>query len=239
LDEDAAGLDEFLGNSLDSLAPVLDNQELEVIHYSEQVLNANWKNWQETNMDFYHEYLHVVNRRTSLGQEGYHERKWHPHANGHANIDPMKVDYTRMKGWDARKDVAFKGLEPGEFRHTCLFPDIVFLCRATILRIDVQVPISATKTLIQFRGLGVKGETAEDRLQRVRDHNEFWGLFGRNLPEDMVVSVAQGEAMSEQTGGYTLFAREDDATTMDDIAARKWYEHWSRLTGVDAANPYQ
>ena len=66
-----------------------------------------------------------------------------------------------------------------------------------ILRLDVQVPISATRTLVQFRGLGVKGEPEERRLQRVRDHSGFWGPFGRHLPEDMVVSVVQREAMSE------------------------------------------
>ena len=119
----------------------------------------------------------------------------------------------------------------------CLFPDIVLLCRSTILRIDVQIPISPTKTLVQYRGLAVKGEPAKDRLRRTRDHNEFWGPFGRNLPEDMVVAVAQTEAMSEQTGGYTLFAREDGGTTMDDMAARGWYAEWSRRTGLNAADP--
>ena len=239
LDDNAMGLDEFLGDALDALAPVFENQELEVIHYNEQVLDANWKNWQETNMDLYHEYLHVVNRRTSLSQDGYHERKWHVHANGHTTIDPMKVNYAKMKGWKQRSDVVFDGLTTGEFRHACLFPDIVFLCRSTILRVDVQIPISATQTLIQFRGLGVKGESEERRLQRVRDHNEFWGPFGRNLPEDMVVSVAQGKAMSQQAGGYTLFAREQDDTTHDDLPGRAWYAEWARQTGIDPASPAQ
>ena len=237
LDDDAISLEEYIGSAMDALVPVFANQELEVISYSEQVLETNWKNWQETNMDLYHEYLHVVNRRTSLTQEGYHDRQWSVHQNGHTTIEPMAVNYANMPGWEQRSSIVFDGLKEGEFRHVCLFPDIVLLCRSTILRIDVQIPISPTKTLVQYRGLAVKGEPAKDRLRRTRDHNEFWGPFGRNLPEDMVVAVAQTEAMSEQTGGYTLFAREDGGTTMDDMAARGWYAEWSRRTGLNAADP--
>ena len=236
LDDKAESLVEFLGPALEELLPVLNGQELEVISYNEQVLDTNWKNWQETNHELYHEYLHVVNRRTGLIQEGYYDRRWHPHLNGHASIDPITPDYTKMPGWGARADISFEGLTPAEFRHVTLFPDIVFLCRATSLRIDVQVPISADKTLIQFRGLGVKGEPEEDRIQRVRDYNEFWGPFGRNLPEDMVASVRQAQAMSDTVGGYTLFARENDGP-MDDIPVREWYVHWGHLTGLDPANP--
>ena len=41
----------------------------------------------------------------------------------------------------------------------------------------------------------------------------------------------------EITGGYTLLAREEGGTTQDDVAVRSWYAHWSRMTGLDPANP--
>ena len=83
---------------------------------------------------------------------------------------------------------------------------------------------------MQYRVFGVKGECDAHRSERLKAYNEFWGPFGRNLPEDMVASVRQTQAMSEKTGGYTLFARENDGP-MDDMPVRDLYAEWGRLTG--------
>ena len=237
LDDDAISLEEFVGDSLELVADIFDNQELEVFHYHEQILDTNWKNWQETNMELYHEYLHVLNRHTSLEKDAYFARKWHTYDHGHCGIEPYVVDYENYEGMKARSDLAFKGLQASEFRLVDLFPDLLVLCRSTVVRLDQQEPIAPGKTKVIYRALGVKGEPAADRRQRARDNAEFWGPFGRNLPEDMVVCEAQTKAMSEITGGYTIWAREEDNKTQDDVGIRNYFQEWSRLMDIDPANP--
>ena len=51
------------------------------------------------------------------------------------------------------------------------------------------------KVVIEFRGLGLKSDTAEQRRERVFDHNMIWGPFGRNLHEDLLAVHGQGRAM--------------------------------------------
>ena len=237
LDDDAISLDEFLGDSMDPLSPIFDNQELEVIHYHEQVLDTNWKTWQETNMEMYHEYMHVLNRETSLEEEGYFARKWIVHENGHSVLEPLIVNYANFDGMQDRGSLTFKGLRPSEFWISNYFPDLLILCRSSVVRLDTQIPISADKTLIQFRALGVKGESEADRRRRISDQNEFWGPFGRNLSEDMVLCQSQTKAMTEKSGGYSIWAREEGGTTQDDCGIRAYYEAWSHYTGLDPANP--
>ena len=53
--------------------------------------------------------------------------------------------------------------------------------------------------LIEFRGLGLKSDTPEERAERVRDHNTIWGPFGRNLHEDLLGVHGQGRAMRAGT----------------------------------------
>lgn len=238
LDDEADSLDTYLADACEWLEPVFENQELEILYYSEQILNTNWKNWQETNMDGYHDHLHVVNRKTSLSDPASFTRKWVLYDGGHVAIEPLIVDYDAHEGMAPRSQLVFEGLRANEFRVANFFPDVMVNCRSTVVRMDSQAPISADKTLVQFRGYGVKGESPEHRRTRAKHHNAMWGPFGRNLPEDMVVCEAQGKAMNERTGGFTIWAREEDGQRMDDIPIRSWYAEWSRRTGVDHARPF-
>lgn len=235
LDDNASPLEEYLAGCLSVFDDVFDGADLEVFHFHEQILNTDWKHWQETNMELYHEFLHVLNRKTSMIDPGYFKRKWHAFPNGHMTVDPLIIQYEKMEGSVSREDHILPGLKPNEFRLLDIFPDVMLNCRASVLRIDTQIPLAPGKTLIQFRGLGVKGEPEEMRRRRIRDHAEFWGPFGRNLPEDGLAAERQTETMGKASK-YSLMAREENRLTQDDFPIREFYREWERHTGLCAAS---
>lgn len=238
LDDNSMSLQDFLGDSLEMHDEIIGTVDLEVFDYYEHELNANWKCWQETNMDLYHEYMHSANRRTSLGEDEYYKRKWKVYPNGHVGIERYKVRYEKYKGWKNRYSIkGLPGLDAAEFQLVDIFPDLAVNARGTVLRIDRQIPLSAGKTIIQFRALGIKGEPESDRRQRARNYCEFWGPFGRNLPEDLLASELQKEAMQGGRVPYSFYSRQNDGRTHDDIAVRSWYQQWGRLMGRDASRP--
>ena len=238
LDDDSGSIDDFLGDALELHAETLGTQELEVFDYFEHVLEANWKNWQETNMDLYHEFMHVVNRRQSMTEKSYYRRKWRIYPNGHVAPERYVVRYARQQGWSEREaELRLPGIEPNEFQIINIFPDLAINARGTVIRIDCQIPLAPGRTLIQYRGLGVKGDSPAERRQRAKDFNAFWGPFGRNLPEDLLASVLQNRAMQGGQVPYTYWARKEDNRTHDDIALRTYYAEWGRLMGRDASRP--
>jgi len=235
LDDDAAPLEDYLAGCLSVFDDVFGQVELEVLHFHEQVLDSDWKHWQETNMELYHEYLHVLNRKTGMIDPAYFNRAWHAFENGHMAVDPLIVQYEKMPGSASREEQTLPGLKPNELRLLDIFPDAMLNCRASVLRIDTQIPLAAGKTLVQFRGLGVKGEPEQMRRQRIRDHAEFWGPFGRNLPEDALAAERQKETMGKASK-YSLIAREENRLAQDDFPVREFYRQWERLTGLRAAS---
>jgi methanesulfonate monooxygenase large subunit len=98
-----------------------------------------------------------------------------------------------------------------------------------------MTPLAANKVLIEFRGLGLKSDTPEQRARRVRDHNTIWGPFGRNLPEDLLGVVNQGRGM--QLGSepqHVLHGRFEDSSIHDEVGMRCYYAEWSRRMGRSA-----
>lgn len=236
-DDDACSLEEASGEAWDIIDDVLGPEELEVFHYHQFIVNANWKQWQETDMELYHEWGHPVNRRTSLLADGYYDRKWTIHPNGHGSLTPFIVKYANYKGWSDRNSKSLPGLRPNEYRILDMFPNISIMMRATTLRIDTSTPIGPHQTLVQFRGFGIKGESAEDRETRVKHHNQFWGPFGRNLPEDVL--FVEGVAPNNRSGSakYPILARHEDLKTQDDEVMRAYYRTWARYMGRTASDP--
>lgn len=237
MDDDAESLSEFLGNSLESVEEVLGTQEMEVFHFHKVFIHSNWKLWQETNMELYHEYLHVANRKSSLQQEEYFARRWKTYPNGHAMVEPFQPDYTKYAGWEARSQGVLPGLKPDEFRVADLFPDLMINVRSTVVRLDRLVPLAPGLTLVEHRGLGLKADGPEERALRLRHHNQFWGPFGRNLPEDALAVEAQWKALSGKGMRYSIHAREEDGLAQDDISLRAFYREWSRRMGRSSCSP--
>jgi len=119
-----------------------------------------------------------------------------------------------------------------------VFPTMTFNLRPPALRIDTMVPLGPDKTIIEFRGLGIKKDTPEQRAERLRDHNAVWGPFGRNVPEDQIAVV--GQMMALKTGrnsSYILHGREEHSAH-DDICLRHFYSEWSKRMDRSAADPF-
>ena len=129
-------------------------------------------------------------------------------------------------------------MKEDEFQITDVFPDLTFLTRGTVVRIDNQIPLTPTETLVQYRALGIKGESEENRMRRIRDYHSIWGPFGRNLPEDCLGVTLQREAIYGGQVPYTYWCREEDNLSQDDVAARTWWKEWSRLMVRDQSQPF-
>jgi methanesulfonate monooxygenase large subunit len=237
LDDQAESLDAYLGPSFELIEEVMGTKELEVFHYHQAEMRANWKQWHETNMEDYHNWGHVVNRTTGMQAKGHFERKWILYPNGHGSIDPMKIDYSRYKGWEDRQEQNLPGLRPGELRVVDLFPNTTIIVRATCIRIDTSTPIGPSHTLLEYRGLGIKGEPAADRALRVRNHNQFWGPFGRNLVEDVVFVEAVEECNRDGAAKYSVVSRREEMKAQDDALLRHFHGEWSKRMGRPASNP--
>ncbi|AUL45994.1 ring-hydroxylating oxygenase subunit alpha [Bordetella trematum] len=237
LDDDAPDFDTDVGDVMDCLEDVMAVKPLEVFHYHEVLMQANWKQWHETNMELYHEWGHVVNRSTAIMADGYHDRRWIIHPNGHGTLDPMTVSYDNYKGWESRDECLLPGLRPGELRLVDLFPNTTILVRATAIRIDTTIPIAPGVTLLEQRGLGVLGESEHDRALRVRHHNEIWGPLGRNLAEDVVFVEAVSETHRRGASRWGQFARHENLRAQDDEIMRAYYRVWGRHMQREASNP--
>ena len=237
LDDGAEDFDQQIGNMLDDLVEPMCTHPLEVFHLHRVLMHANWKQWQETNMELYHEWGHVANRATSIAAPGYHERKWRIHPKGHGLIEPFNVQYGKFKGFGDRSSLTLPGLAAGEIRLVNLFPNTTVVLRATVVRIDTSIPIAPGVTLLEQRGLGIKGESAEDRAQRRNHHNQFWGPFGRTLPEDIQFVEAVERANRHGGARYGLFARHENLGAQDDEVMRAYYRVWGDHMGRKASDP--
>jgi len=238
LDDEAEPLASFIGSALDILAPHI-SAPLEVFHYQQVVVDTNFKLWHDTNSEFYHDYMHYFNRVTGMQQPGYFERRYTPFANGHASVGSMQVQYDRYDGSSERK-VGWPGLAPGGWLLVDIFPGMTFNLRTSVIRVDTVIPLAPNKVLIELRGLGLAGDTAEERAARVRDHNAIWGPFGRNLHEDLLGVRGQGKAMRDGSTGsrWVLHGREEDNTIHDEVGMRHYYATWSHFMGRSASNPF-
>lgn len=242
LEANPAPLSEHIGEAFSALLPHLEAEELEIFHHHKTVVQTNYKLWHETNCEFYHDYMHHFNRVTSMQQPGYFERRYEPFKNGHVTVSSMTVEYTAYEHAkqvlaDSRDD-SFPGLERNGWKLLDLFPGITLNLRGSALRIDTMTPIAVDKVLIEYRGLGLKRDSAEVRAKRVRDHNTIWGPFGRNLPEDLLGVVNQGLGMRRGSEPlHVLHGRHEQSSIHDEAGLRAYYAEWSRRMGRDAKNP--
>jgi len=119
-----------------------------------------------------------------------------------------------------------------------IFPGMTYNLRTSVLRIDTVIPLGPNEVIIEFRGLGLKRDTKQERDQRVFDHNMIWGPFGRNLHEDLLAVHGQGRAMHEGTGSrWVLQGREENSTIHDEVGMRHYYAEWSKRMGRPAHDP--
>ena len=239
LDEPAERLRDFLGDITRGFLEALGTIPLEVFHFHKAVLRTNWKLWQDNNSERYHSMLHVANRKTMpwvLGNVS--PMRLRIEANGHsgywADGGAARVQYERGGFADTSEGV-LPGMRPNEMRVINLFPDLMINIRANVVRLDRMVPLDAEHTLVEWRGLGVKGDDDAMRAIRIRAHNQFWGPTGRNLPEDVLAVESQARAMRSGVVRYSIIAREEDLNPTDDANIRAYYQEWGRRMGKSPA----
>jgi len=121
-----------------------------------------------------------------------------------------------------------------------MFPGMNFNLRGSALRCDIVTPLGPDKVMIEFRGLGLKRDTPEERQTRINHHNSIWGPFGRNLHEDLIGVQGQGTTML--TGSeprHILHGRHEGQTIHDENGMRHYYEEWGRWMNRTPSNPEQ
>ena len=239
LDDDAMPFSDYVGDALSSFEQTLTEEPVEVFHYHQAVVQANWKQWVESNMDHYHEWMHVMLRRTNvLTEDTLFKRHVELYPNGHIMFQGMRIDYDDEATIAPREQSkALPGLTADHYHSTPIFPNTVLMTRGTVMRIDTTTPLTPDTSLVEFRGLGLKNDSDEDRMVRIRQHNEFWGPFSHNLPED--VFAAEKCSTGYQTGGaaYGIICREENMSAQDDGGMRHFYAEWSKWMGRPASNP--
>lgn len=239
LDDDAMPFADYVGDALSSFEQTLTEEPVEVFHYHQAVVQANWKQWIESNMDHYHEWMHVMLRRTNvLTEETLFKRHVELYPNGHIMFEGMRIDYDDKATIVPREQSkALPGLTASHYHSTPIFPNTVLMTRGTVMRIDTTTPLTPDTSLVEFRGLGLKNDSEEDRMVRIRQHNEFWGPFSHNLPEDLF--AAEKCATGYRTGGaaYGIICREENLSAQDDGGMRHFYAEWSKWMGRPASNP--
>ena len=231
----------YLDGMCDRLEEHLGALELEVFHYHSAVIEANWKFWNENNTEVYHEFLHILNRKTMVVQPGYHDRKWNLYRNGHATPNQVGSRYEAI-GLEERTDNLLPGMRPSGTMPLGIFPDVLVIIRGTVVRIDTTTPLEPGRTLVEWRGLAPIGDDPEVRQMRLRHHNQVWGPAGRNLAEDIAAVESQQRNAANGASRFSIIAREENFGPHDDCNLRAYYQEWGRRLGqwahdIDAPRP--
>jgi methanesulfonate monooxygenase large subunit len=242
LDPEAEPLDQFLGEIMGSVLEPLGTVPMEVFHFHKAVVRTNWKLWMDNNSERYHSMLHVLNRKTLpwvLDQTSSMKLRILP--NGHSGYwsdGKATVAYERG-GFTGAGEGTLPGLSKNEMRVVNIFPDLMINVRSNVVRLDRMVPLDPGRTLVEWRGLGVKGDSEVLRAARLEHHNLVWGPAGRNLPEDVLAVESQWRAMQADVVRYSVLAREENLNPTDDANVRAYYREWGRRMERSAAAPFK
>ncbi|MGI9335702.1 MAG: aromatic ring-hydroxylating oxygenase subunit alpha [Gammaproteobacteria bacterium] len=228
---------EWSGGCFEFLQEPLDAEPLEVFHYHKAIIPCNYKLWHDTNCEFYHDYLHYHNRITGFNDD-YFARKNMSYDNGHVVVGSFAVQYDKYEGFESRANVSFPKLPGNHWYMIDMFPGVNFNLRGSALRCDLMTPLGPDRVMIEFRGLGLKSDTAEERAARIKHHNSIWGPFGRNLHEDLLAVTAQGSAMNPSADPRRiLHGRHENQTIHDENGMRHYYDEWGRWMNRSPGNP--
>jgi len=238
-DNPKVSLEEWGAPAFACLRKTLDAEPLDVFHYHKAIVNANYKLWHDTNCEFYHDFMHYHNRVTGFN-DAYFARKNEAFEHGHVVVGTFEVNYEKYEGFDSRAALSFPHLPPNQWYMIDMFPGMNFNLRGSALRCDIVTPLGPDKVMIEFRGLGLKRDTAEERQTRVNHHNSIWGPFGRNLHEDLI--GVQGQGTTTRTGSeprHILHGRHENQTIHDENGMRHYYEEWGRWMNRMPSKPEQ
>lgn len=94
--------------------------------------------------------------------------------------------------------------------------------------------------MIEFRGFGLKSDSAEDRAHRIQHHNTIWGPMGRNLHEDLIGIAGQGVTMMPKSETRRiLHGRHEGLYIHDEVGMRHYYDVWGKWMDRLPSDPTQ
>lgn len=241
LDPEAQPLSDFLGEIAEPFLKPLGTVPLKVFHFHKTVLNTNWKLWQDNNSERYHAFVHWMNVKTLPWVMGKTSNmRLRICKNGHSGYwsdGSEVVDYGKA-GYPGIADSPLPGLKVSEMRVVNIFPDLLIMIRSNVVRFDRLVPLSAGRTLLECRGIGVLDDSEELHAVRLQHHNLLWGPAGRNFPEDVLAAESQWRAMEADAVRYSVLAREENLNPTDDANLRAYYAEWGRRMGLMPSAPF-
>ena len=210
-----------------------------MFHYHRAEIDANWKAYQETIVDLYHEFMHVILRDTQMPAASMDDREMRTYANGHVTIAGLKADYEKYEGWRRRDhSTCLPGLDPDDARFAPLFPAQTFIARGTVMRVDTVQPITPHKCLIESRGLGLKGESPEDRARcGSTTITSTGGRSAATSPRTRSPPKAASSRSARARRRTASSARDEDGRGQCDSGLRGFWAEWSRRMGRPASHP--
>ena len=113
----------------------------------------------------------------------------------------------------------------------------IFVTGGVVSSLGKGLTSASIGMLLEQRGLGLKGESESDRVQRRNQHNQLWGPLGRNLSEDVFFVESVEKATRHGAAPFGLFARKEELRGQDDEIMRAYYRVWSERMGRSAQAP--
>ena len=238
-DKNEISLEDWGADAFKAIREPIDAEPLEVFHYHKSIVGTNYKLWHDTNSEFYHDFMHYHNRITGFN-DAYFARKNSGFKHGHVNVGSFEVQYKEYEGFEERSELSFPHLPGNQFYMIDIFPGMNFNLRGSAFRSDIVTPLGPDKVMIEFRGLGLKSDTPEERQTRIDHHNTIWGPFGRNLHEDLIGVAGQGSAMLPGSEPRKiLHGRHENETVHDENGMRHYYDEWGKWMNRLPSNPEQ
>ncbi|AWB82499.1 benzoate 1,2-dioxygenase large subunit [Corynebacterium yudongzhengii] len=210
LNDDVQPLEEFLGDTTAILDMLIDQspEGLEVLKgASTYTYDGNWKLQAENGADGYHvtsvhwNYAATTSRRgtgesknetkaMSAGSWGEKEGGYFSYPNGHlmlwqewGNPEDRPV-YDRLETLKELHGEERANFMVGVSRNLCLYPNVYIMDQFStqIRRLE---PVGVDKTEVTIYCIAPKGESAENRANRIRQYEDFFNATGMATPDDL------------------------------------------------------
>lgn len=206
LNPDVVPLVDYLGETTVIIDQIVDQapEGLEVLRgNSSYVYDGNWKLQMENGCDGYHvssvhwNYATTMDRRSETGTKAVDANSWSKSVagvygfdNGHILLwtntknPEVRPVYNRREEITARVGEEKAGFIVNQTRNLCLYPN-VFLMDQFSTQIRVIRPLGVDKTEVTIFCFAPKGESAEDRANRIRQYEDFFNVSGMGTSDDL------------------------------------------------------
>lgn len=203
---DVSSLEDFLGETKIIIDQIVDQapEGLEVLRgNSSYIYDGNWKLQMENGCDGYHvssvhwNYATTMERRSETGTKAVDANSWSKSVagvygfdNGHILLWTNTRNPEVRPVWNRREEIAARlgeekaGFIVNQTRNLGIYPN-VFLMDQFSTQIRVVRPLGVDKTEVTIFCFAPKGESAEDRANRIRQYEDFFNVSGMGTSDDL------------------------------------------------------